>query len=1133
MRAGLDRVGVELPSPGTTPARASNAASALGRLPLHFVPNQGQMEPATRYVVQAGRRQVSFLDAGLRLSLRDDVRDRALSLHFAGARKKARPVASRPAKGTVNYFLGRDPSRWRTGLPTYLEVSYAGLYPGVDVSYTGQGGELESTFTVSPGARLSDIRISIMGARDAMLDRDGNLRIATRAGVVRESKPKSFQLINGVRKEIAVRFWLDRASRTYGFRAEGGYDAGRPLIIDPLLGFASFLGGDSQDSALGIAVDNSGQIYITGVTFSSNFPAQSAFQAAGGGGGDAFVTKVAANGSALVYSTFLGGGARDEGKAIAVDPNTGQVHLTGITFSNDFPLASALRGTNAGRGDAFVVSLSDNGQTLLYSTFFGGTEQDSGNAIAVNTVGDVYLAGQTFSPDFPSQNAFQTALRGVADAFVAKIGAGGQTLAYSTFLGGSDVDGANAIAIDGSGQAHVAGFTSSINFPIQSAFQSGKPGSRDAFVTKLTASGNGLVFSTYLGGSEDDEANALSLDSTGNTFITGYTGSADFPAANAYQASNKGGTDAFLTRLSSSGASVTLSTYLGGAGQDVGVAIGRDGNSQIYVAGTTSSTDFPVSNALRASLSGPTDAFVTEFAVTGSALLFSTYLGGSSQETAQGMVVDAEGKIYLVGETLSPDFPTLTPHQTVFGGGASDAFYLRIDPLEPDFETTLYFPRLVTNDGSPGGPENSEFTGVAVANLSAASAVLRFTAFDVQGKLLSGTDIANPAQIALGAKGQLALVDTQVFGAGLAARKPEAWFRMQSTVTGTVGFFLVFNSTLGVLDGAGVSSQTMTGFIFPEVEDQGFTQLHVANPNANPATVTLELYDANGSIRATGSRTIEPNGVLVESVATLFSGVASFEGGMHIRCASTLPVVPFEYLGKNGQYVEGLNGQDLSSGARIIYSPQYAVGGPWRTTLSVVNFGNTPANLVLKLIDDNGASLGTRAVSLAAKGKFQAAAQDFFVAPSPDSITQGYVEITSDTANIGGAVVFGDPGRNRFSSALPLVSKLITDSVFSQLASDSEYFTGLAVLNPGDVDASFVLDVFNKEGSMLASKTVQIAARSRISLLLTQYFPSLPSVRSGYFRITSSRGLLSFALFGTNSLSALSAVPPQMVPSGP
>ena len=353
---------------------------------------------------------------------------------------------------------------------------------------------------------------------------------------------------------------------------------------------------------------------------------------------------------------------------------------------------------------------------------------------------------------------------------------------------------------------------------------------------------------------------------------------------------------------------------------------------------------------------------------------------------------------------------------------------------------------------------------------------------------------------------------------------------MQSTAANAVGFFLLFNSTRTVLDGADVSSQTMTSFVFPEVEDQGFTQVHVANPNADAAAITLELYDAIGRVMASASRNIAPNGVLVESLAALFPAVTSFNGDMHVRCNSTRVVVPFEYLGKTGQFVEGLNGQNLTSGARTIYSPQYAVGGAWRTTLSVVNFDNASTNLLLKLIDDNGMTLGTRTAPLNAKGKLQVAAQNYFVAPNPNSVTQGYVEITSASANIGGAVVFGDPDRKRFSSALPLVSKLLTDAVFSQLASDTTYFTGLAALNPGDADANFVLDVLDKNGNRFATKTVQVPSKRRVAQLLTQYFPSLPNVTSGYFRITSSQGLLSFALFGTNTLDALSAVPPQPVP---
>ena len=302
----------------------------------------------------------------------------------------------------------------------------------------------------------------------------------------------------------------------------------------------------------------------------------------------------------------------------------------------------------------------------------------------------------------------------------------------------------------------------------------------------------------------------------------------------------------------------------------------------------------------------------------------------------------------------------------------------------------------------------------------------------------------------------------------------------------------------------------------------------MANPGAASASVTLELVRGDGTLAATATRSVAANGAVAEGVAQLFPGVATFDGGMYIRGTATRGVVPFEYLGKAGQYVEGLNGQDPALGARMIYSPQYVVGGAWRTTVSVVNFENRATTLSLRLIDNNGVVIGSRTQALAAGGKFQLAAQNFFLTPNPQLLTEGYLEITSDAANLGGSVVFGDAARSAYSAALPLLGKPQTSAIFSQVAKNSTYYTGLAVLNPSEASATFVLDVLDKAGTTVATRSVTLQGKRRTSRLLTDHFPALPDMTTGYFRITSDQGLLSFALFGTSS--ALSAIPPQAVP---
>jgi len=447
-----------------------------------------------------------------------------------------------------------------------------------------------------------------------------------------------------------------------------------------------------------------------------------------------------------------------------------------------------------------------------------------------------------------------------------------------------------------------------------------------------------------------------------------------------------------------------------------------------------------------------------------------------------------------------------------------------------DKATEIYFPRLVSRQRT--GEVSAEYTGIAVANLGTTAASINFTAFQNDGLQLSGADISNPRPLALNAGEQLPVVDYQIFGGGLIARAPTGWFRLESTASSTVGFFLVFNDDLSVLDGADVSSRTLTSFVLPEIEDEGFTEIYIANPGADPATINLELIKSDGVSRVSQAvRTVVPNGALAATVAELFPGAVP-DGSDYIRATSTRGVVPFAYMGKTARYIQGLNGQDAAGGSAMLYSPQYAAGGSyWRTTLSIINLDSRPGTVTLKLFGDDGEQIGPmRSLPVAARGKIRVTDQEFFV-DSGETLSQGYVEITSDGVRLSGAVVFGDQGRNVFSSSLPLASEYAKSVVFSQVASDAAYFTGVAILNPNDAGLTATIEVFDKNGAPIASKQESIAARQRRSLLLTQYFPALAgrNIRSGYIKIRADGGFASFGLFGT--ASALSAIPPQITES--
>jgi hypothetical protein len=380
----------------------------------------------------------------------------------------------------------------------------------------------------------------------------------------------------------------------------------------------------------------------------------------------------------LAYSTRLGGSGYDQANAVAVDAE-GHAYVAGYTLSTDFPIARPGQAVNAGADDAFVAKLSRDGSTLIYSTYLGGSNSDEASAIAVDGTGNAYITGLTDSTDFPTSAPLQAANAGSGDVFIVKLNRTGTALLYSTYLGGDSPDEANAIAVDRRGDAYVAGNTRSNDFPLVQPLQAALAGSEDAFVAKLNRRGSALVYSTYLGGSDADEANALAIDWAGNAYVAGQTDSADFPTVGPIQASNAGNGDAFVTKLNSSGSALKYSSYLGGGGSDVAYGIAVDMTGNAYVVGETSSADFPTARALQSALSGDVDAFVAKLDRKGRALAYSTYLGGNGSDTATAIAVDAAGEAYVAGRTGSVDFPTPGGLQLAFAGGVYDAFVSRFD----------------------------------------------------------------------------------------------------------------------------------------------------------------------------------------------------------------------------------------------------------------------------------------------------------------------------------------------------------------------------------------------------------------------------------------------------------------------
>jgi hypothetical protein len=678
-------------------ATPSQAREAYGRIPLSFEANRGQTDESVNFLAR-GAGYALFLKPTEAVFVlhRADASTRkastALRMKLVGANADATFDGVDELEGKVNYFVGDDPARWRTNVPVFGRVRYGEVYKGVDVVYYGNQRQLEYDFRVAPGADARAVALEFEGAEKVEVNADGELLLTLGESVVRQPKPFIYQDVAGERREVAGGYLVERGGRVRF--SLGEYDAALPLVIDPILLHSTYLGGTGGDQSWAVAVDSSGSAYVAGYTTSTNFPTANAVQAANGGFQDAFVAKFNAAGTALVYSTYLGGNGGDQARGLAID-SSGNAYVTGFTGSTNFPTANAFQAAQGAGNtqDAFAAKLNASGSALVYSTYLGGDGAlEFGEGIAVDSSGNAYLTGVTDSTNFPTANPIQAAHAGAGDVYVAKLNAAGTALVYSTYLGGSDFETAEGIAVDSFGNAYVTGDTRSTNYPTANALQAANAGgTSDAFVTKVNASGSALVYSTYLGGSARDAAEAVAVNLTsGNVYVTGDTESTNFPTANALQPVNdtSGGIsqEVFVTQLNASGTALVYSTYLGGRGGEVGQGIAVDSSGNVYVAGGTGSTNsFPTADAIQCMRSGGTDAFVTKLNAAGNAFVYSTYLGGSGSggiEQARGIAVDSSGNAYVVGGTNSTDFPTLNPIQSTYAGSdfglAGDAFVLKL-----------------------------------------------------------------------------------------------------------------------------------------------------------------------------------------------------------------------------------------------------------------------------------------------------------------------------------------------------------------------------------------------------------------------------------------------------------------------
>jgi hypothetical protein len=759
-----------------SPAVHARIAETYGKLPLTFEPNQGQSDKPVKFlsrgegytlfltgdeaVLSLRRAPASLLDRESAAHLKPldfkptNQNAAVLRMKLVNANASATISGNGEQEGKSNYFIGNDPKQWHTDVANYSQVRYRDAYPGIDLVYYGNQQQLEYDFVVAPGADPHAIQLDV-AAESALSGKrtsaalhiadNGDLLVPTEGGEVRFHKPVVYQpetaadvhSVGG--NPIAVTAkntidgnWVLKSGNQVGFEV-ASYDASKPLVIDPALAYSTYVGGTGTDGAFGVAIDQYGNAYVTGFTSSTNFPTKAPYQAQNAGGIDTFALKLNRTGTALVYSTYLGGSSTEYPFGIAVD-SKGEAYEIGNTGSANFPTTPGAFQTTclscATYPSVFVTKLSMAGNSLVYSTFLGGTGDSRAFGVTLDSADDAYVVGWTTSTDFPvTSGAFQiTNNASVNTVFVTELNPTGTALIYSTYLGGSNDDVGFGIALDSSNNTIVTGYSYSLDFPVTSgAFQTTTTSNGAAFVSKLNVGGTALIYSTYLGGTTGTSAgNSIKVNSAGDAYVTGYTCATDFPVTAGVVQSTFGGDctpaggDAFVTELNPTGSALVFSTYLGGAGDDVGFSIGLDSSDNVYITGRSSSTNYPVTpGAFQSTMAGGYDCIYSILNNTGTQLLYSTYLGGTAVDVAFVMAVDKSGNSYMIGRTYSTNFP-VTPG--VFQStlkGTTNAVVYKFAPGNQAWPMALNFGTEAV--GVTSAPLTTTLTNSGTASLSITS----------------------------------------------------------------------------------------------------------------------------------------------------------------------------------------------------------------------------------------------------------------------------------------------------------------------------------------------------------------------------------------------------------------------------
>ncbi|MDI6850160.1 MAG: SBBP repeat-containing protein [Candidatus Saccharicenans sp.] len=726
--------------PVATVSRLEDLRGAELNWLLLFVQNKGQVDPRVAFYLQGSERNLYFSRDGITITISGlkesavvstvgevkeakqqdlparlgsaslpagpgpEIRRWTVRLDFVGANPETVIKPLKKMETRISYFRG-GPEGWFSALPSYSQIVYYDLWPGVDLYLKGNSGRLKCEFVVKPGADPSEISLNYRGATEVRLNQQGQLEVITPVGSFVDEAPVAFQYKNGQKVPVGVRFKI--IDRTFGdnglvnchhaFKIDE-YDPSLPLFIDPaILVYSGYIGGSYNDRALAMALDESGYAYLTGWTGSLDFPVAVGPDLTYNGpslGTDAFVAKVHPSGSGLVYCGFLGGSNDDGGTGIAVD-SSGNAYVCGYTKSGDFPVYGGpytTPGANISlNGDAFIVKVNSAGTAIVYGGYLGGSLTDNASSVAVDGSGRAYVVGTTESSDFPVKTGPDTSYNGKKDAFICRVAATGASLDWSGFIGGTQDDIGTWVALDSSANVYLTGYTASSQgnlFPVRTGPYLTHKGGLDAFVAKVASAGNSIVYCGYIGGTGDDYGAGIAVSQNGEAYVVGATNSqSGFPLAVGPDLTYNGGVEAFITRVNQAGNGVVYSGYIGGSLDDFALAVAVDHQGIAYVAGATDSSNFPVTGGPYSTYSGQRDAFILALKPDAGGYYFSSFLGGSGREEANAVAADGYGNCYLAGFTTSTNFPVLVGPYLNPGGGvgqlAEDAFVTRIYALVP------------------------------------------------------------------------------------------------------------------------------------------------------------------------------------------------------------------------------------------------------------------------------------------------------------------------------------------------------------------------------------------------------------------------------------------------------------------